>query len=304
MSGIELANINGTIAPTDRAVIPVGDHGFLYGDSVYETVRTYGRRPFMMASHLDRLARSGAAIRLAVPWSREHMVQEAERTIQAAGGVADTEFALRIMATRGVGPMGYDLALCRNPNLVILLRVLEPIGRAEREVGIAATVVSVRRNPIEALDPRIKSSNLLNTILAYQEALGSGAQEAILLNTSGHLAEGTLTNVFFVKANTLKTPALDCGLLSGITRELVIDLARSAGIAVAEGRYRREDLAEADEIFLTSTTREIVPVASLDGRAMGPGGAGRGPVTRQLQAMFRDVVDAFLHDATIAREAG
>ena len=304
MSGIELANINGTIAPTERAVIPVGDHGFLYGDSVYETVRTYGRRPFMMASHMDRLARSGAAINLAVPWSHEHLVREAERTIQAAGGEGDTEFALRIMATRGVGPMGYDLDQCRSPNLVILLRVMEPITRAQREVGISATVVSVRRNPIGALDPRIKSSNLLNTILAYQEALASGAQEAILLNMAGDVAEGTLTNVFFVKESILKTPDLECGLLSGITREVVIDLARSAGITVTEGRYGREDLSGADEIFLTSTTREIVPVATLDGRPMGPGGKGRGPITRQVQAMFREVVDRFLDEATVAPGAG
>jgi branched-chain amino acid aminotransferase len=290
MSDIEIANINGRITPLDGAFVPVNDHGFLYGDSVYETVRTYGRRPFLLAPHLDRLRRSADAIRLRLPWRREEITREMRRTLAASD--KSCEFALRVMATRGPGPMGYDTALCPQPTLVILLRSLPAASEAERAAGSSAAVVAVRRNPIEALDPRIKSSNLLNNILAAQQAKDAHADEAILFNTAGHLAEGTLTNVFFVRDGVLHTPSLDCGLLSGVTRELILEMTRGAGMPVEEGRYERETLQAATEIFLTSTTREIVPVATLDGRRVG--GGARGPITERLQRMFRERVQAFL----------
>ncbi|MGH9868930.1 MAG: aminotransferase class IV [Candidatus Polarisedimenticolia bacterium] len=293
MTAIDVANINGRITPVESAVIPVNDHGFLYGDSVYETVRTYGRRPFLMDRHLERLWRSAAAIRLSLAWTREDIARESGRTLQAAGG--EGELALRIMATRGPGPMGYDPELCPHPTLVILTRPLPPATIAESEHGVTAAVVAVRRNPIVALDPRIKSSNLLNNILAAQQAKDAGAQEAILFNTTEHLAEGTLTNVFLVRDAVVKTPSLDCGLLSGVTRELVLEMAGADGMAVEEGRYDRADLDGAQEIFLTGTTREILPVATLDGRPVGQG--RRGPVTARLQQLFQARVRAFLREA-------
>lgn len=285
MADSDYANVNGTLTPLERAVVPVSDHGFLYGDSVYETVRTYDHRLFLLDRHLERLDLSARSIHLELPWSREQLAIETGRAVEAAVAAgAGPELAVRVMTTRGTGPLGYDPGLCPRPNLVIIARSLLPVPADQRETGIVAIVPTVRRNPVEALDPRIKSSNLLNNILAAHQARDAGAVEAILFNTSGFLAEGTLTNVFFVRGDTLRTPSLDCGILMGVTRDLVIELARSEGIRMEEGRYRAEDLSAADEIFVTSTTREILPVARLDGRPVGPG--RRGPVTRQLQERF------------------
>ncbi|HET6373626.1 MAG TPA: aminotransferase class IV [Candidatus Polarisedimenticolia bacterium] len=278
-----IANVNGSIGPADRPSIPASDHGFLYGDSVYETVRTYGRRPFLMERHLERLERSAGAIKLHLPWGRDHITRETERTLPAVPG--DAELVIRIVATRGAGPFGYDPDLCPSPNLVILVRPLAPPTAAEREFGVKAVVASVRRNPIEALDPRIKSSNLLNNILASFEAKQAGAVEAILLNTAGCVAEGTNTNVFFVKDGRVLTPSLECGILSGLTREIVIDLVGKAGLTLTQGRFRLEEAANADELFLTGTTREVLPVSHLDGRPVSTG--RRGPVTSLLQDLFR-----------------
>ncbi|MFQ5700901.1 MAG: aminotransferase class IV [Acidobacteriota bacterium] len=293
MDCTELANINGHITPIDRASISVTDHGFLYGDSVYETIRTYDRRPFLMTTHLDRLRRSAAAIRLDLPWSRDHLTRETRRVLARAGGhPTKGEFTIRILVTRGNGPFGYDPGICSTPNLVILLRTLSVPTDEQREHGVQAIIASVRRNPIEALDPRIKSSNLLNNILAALEARDAGADEAILFNTSGFLAEATQSNIFFVRDGQLHTPAIRCGLLSGVTRDLVLELARAARISSHEGMYRREDLLEAGEIFLTSSTREILPISRLDGRSVGSGRCGT--VTRRLQQLFHDQVARFL----------
>ncbi len=286
----EVANVNGTILPLDRASVPVTDHGFLYGESVYETIRTYGGVPFLLERHLERLERSAAAIRLPVHSSRESMARQTSLTAEAARPPScRDELSLRIVMTRGVGPLGYDPALCPHPNLVILARALDPPAAREIEVGVAAVVARVRRNPVAALDPAIKSSNLLNNILAAQEAHDAGAAEALLFNTAGWLAEGSITNVFLVKAGRLLTPGLDCGILDGLTRELVLEIARSGGIPCEEGRYGRDAVEQADEVFVTSTTREILPVARLDGRPVGAG--SRGPVTGRLQELFRRRVE-------------
>jgi branched-chain amino acid aminotransferase len=285
----EIANINGVITPVDRACIPANDHGFLYGDSVYETIRTYGRRPFLMERHLKRLEESAAAIRLRLPWARNHIIAQTGRTVAAS---CFGELAVRIIATRGTGPLGYDPDLCAHPNLVILGRPLRPLTRQEHDVGVSAAFASIRRNPIESLDPRIKSGNLLNNILAAHQAKEAGVAEALLLNTAGFLAEGTNTNVFLVKDGRLMTPSLDCGILSGVTREMVLDVASSEGIPCEQGRYRAETILGADEIFLTSTTREILPVASLEGKPVGAG--RRGPLTTRLQELFRVRVEEIL----------
>lgn len=287
----ELANVNGAIAPIDRAVISVTDHGFLYGESVYETIRTYGRRAFLVRRHLERLERSAASIMLALPWTRHHIAGEVHRTL-AVAGEGPGEYAIRIVATRGNGPFGYDPALCPEPNLVILVRRLSEPASDPRATGVTAAIASVRRNPIESLDPRIKSSNLLNNILAAHDARRAGADEAVLFNTAGFLSEGTQSNIFFVARGTLHTPSLDCGLLSGVTRDLVLDLAAAMGIPREEGRYRREELEAADEAFFTSTTRELLPICRLDGRPVG--GRRPGPVTLRLHDGYRALVERFL----------
>jgi branched-chain amino acid aminotransferase len=285
-----LANINGTITPLAEAVIPATDHGFLYGDSVYETIRTYGHRPFLIAEHLRRLHRSAAGIRLPLPWTDAHLSGEIGRTLERAAPRG--EYGVRVVATRGAGPLGYDPALCPRPNLAILVsRLVEPSSQ-QRAEGIAAAVTRVRRNPIAAQDPRIKSSCLLNCVLAGQEAALVGATEGIMLNIEGHVAEGTTTNVFFVSRGTLRTPSLECGILGGVTRDLVIELARQASIPCEEGAWPGSELSEASEIFVTSTTREILAVGTLDGRPVGSG--VRGPIATGLHDLFQRRVEAFL----------
>ena len=291
MSHTELANINGAISPIDDARISVTDHGFLYGDGVYETIRTYDGRPFLMKKHLERLSRSASAIHLELTWSDAHLTEETRRTLAQTDRPAGSELAIRIMVTRGNGPFGYDPKLTPEPNLVILVRTLTLPTTAQREQGVPVVLTEIRRNPIEALDPRVKSSNLLNVILAAQDATRVGAYEAVLFNTSGHLSECTQSNIFFVSNERLRTPSLDCGLLGGLTRDLVLEIASEASIACEEGRYPRESLFSADEVFLTSSTREILPITRLDGTPVASG--RRGLVTEQLQDTYSQRVEQF-----------
>ncbi|HZE89662.1 MAG TPA: aminotransferase class IV [Verrucomicrobiae bacterium] len=276
----ELINVNGTIASAEKATVPVLDHGFLYGDSIYETIRTYRGRPYLLDRHLDRLERSASAIRLTPP-QRAEVERETRRTIAEA---ANDESYVRIMVTRGVGPIGYERDLCPRPGLFVIVMPLRHIPPRTYEEGIAATVGRRRRNPRESLDPAIKSCNLLNNVLAHMEAEDAGSRETILLNTRGFVAEGTHTNVFFVKGGVLRTPALACGLLSGITREVLIEAARDAAIPCEEGEYEEPALFGADEVFVTSTLQEVMPVVRLNGRPVGAGVPG--PLTRRLHALF------------------
>lgn len=282
----ELINVNGTISSAEKATVPVLDHGFLYGDSIYETIRTYRGRPYLLGRHLDRLERSCAAIRLAPP-SRADIEREVRRTV-AEGG--NDESYIRIMVTRGVGAIGYERDLCPRPGLFVIVMPLRRIPPLSYEEGIAVTVGQRRRNPRESLDPAVKSCNLLNNVLAHMEAEDAGAKETILLNTRGFVAEGTHTNVFFVKGGVLRTPALGCGILSGITREVVMEAARDAGIPCEEGEYESPELFGAEEVFVTSTLQEVMPVARLNGRPVGAGAPG--PVTRRLHGLFRERVES------------
>jgi len=277
----EIINVNGTLSPAESATVSVLDHGFLYGDSVYETIRTYRGEPFLLGRHLDRLANSCRMIRLAPP-DPPDIEREVRRTIDLGG---NDESYIRIMITRGVGPIGYEHALCPKPGLFVIVLPLRRVPPESYTEGISATLGRRRRNPRESLDPAIKSCNLLNNVLAHMEAEDAGAKETILLNTRGFVAEGTHTNVFFVKESALKTPALSCGLLSGITREVVLECARESGVTVEEGEFTAEALAAADEIFVTSTLQEVLPVARLNGKPVG--GGKPGPVTVRLHELFR-----------------
>lgn len=281
-----IINVNGTLSPADRAVIPVMDHGFLYGDAVYETIRTYGGAPFLLDRHLDRLASSCRMVRIPMP-ARDLLGREVQRTVTEG---ANPESYVRVMVTRGVGPIGYEQNICPTPGYVVIATALRPVPAEHYENGISAVVGKRRRNPVDSLDPAIKSCNLLNNLLAHMEGQDAGAHETILLNTRGLLAEGTHTNVFFVKGGVVKTPSLACGILSGITREMVLSLARDAGVPAEEGEYREPELASADEVFVTSTLQEIVPVTKLDGRPVGQGRPGN--VTRRLHDLFRRIPQA------------
>lgn len=275
--------VNGTIRPGDQATIPVFDHGFLYGEGIYETLRTYGGRPFLMDRHLARLRHSAALMALPVPFGDEDLAARVDQTMAAHPGLV--EAYIRILVTRGVGDLSYALSAAPTPSLVIIVKPLVVYPEQMFTDGITLAVVDVRRNHPDALNPAIKSNNLLNNALAMQQAYERGADEALMLNHDGELVECSQSNVFLVTGGAVRTPPLAAGLLAGITRGLVLELAAQQGLPVHERRLTLEDLAAADEVFITGTTREVTPVRSIDGRRVSSGRPG--PVTQQLLSAFR-----------------
>lgn len=280
-------NVNGRICTQDEAVIPVLDHGFLYGEGVYEVCRTYNGRLFLFDRHLRRLRASAGMLSLPVPFSDEALTREVERTLEAAGltGASGLEAYVRLLLTRGVGEISYDPAGCPRPSFVVIAREHVPPPDDVYTRGVRVAVVSVVRNHPGALDPLIKSNNLLNPAMAMQEALRRGAFEGVMRNYRGELTECTTANLFIVKDGVVLTPPLDAGLLPGITREFIFEIGEANGISVREAALRDDDLYGADEAFLTSTTREAVPIVTVDDRAIGPGKPG--PVTLKLLEEFR-----------------
>jgi branched-chain amino acid aminotransferase len=279
--------VNGTISRAEDAVVPVFDHGFLYGEGVYETLRTYGGLPFLFREHMARLRNSAGLMRLAVPYSDDEMAQHIEATTagfrRLIGPV--TETYIRILLTRGVGPLSYHPDGCPTPTLVIIVKPFPFPAEATFTDGIAVALVSVRRNHPDALNPAIKSNNLLNNALAMQEALRSGAEEALMVNQAGAVVECSQSNFFIVKDGRLRTAPLAAGLLPGITRAWVIALARELDFPVDEQDYTPADVAAADEAFITGTTREVTPVVRVDATSIGAGAPG--PITRRLLTEFR-----------------
>jgi branched-chain amino acid aminotransferase len=276
-------SVNGTITDAAAATVPVLDHGFLYGEGVYETLRTYGGVPFLFDRHLARLRRSAARIALPVPFTDADLSARVTATTAAHPGAR--EFYIRVLVTRGVGELGYDPANCPTPTLVVIVRTFDEPPAKTYASGVPVAVVSVRRNAPDALDPQIKSNNLLNNVLAMQEALGRGAVEALMQNRAGELTECAQANFFLVRDGRVLTPPLDAGLLPGITRAFVLELASSVGLDAREARLTPADLPAASEAFLTSTTRELVPIVRIDDRPVGTGRPG--PVTCRLLDAYR-----------------
>lgn len=276
------ASVNGDIFPAEEARISVLDNGFTFGDSVYEVLRTHAGRPFETARHLRRLRASAGRLGIAVSTTDPELVAHLLALLDRA---ANRESYVRIIVTRGVGDSSYDFDAVVGPTVVMIVKELMPPPERHYSEGIRVAAVDVRRNHPRSLDPAIKSSNLLNNILAVREARARGAEEPVLLNLDDFLAEGASTNVFLVKKGALRTPPLDAGILAGITREVVCELADGLGIACRQEPLRLEDLYEADEAFLTSTTRDIVPVRQVDDTRVGDGGPG--PLTRRLMKAFR-----------------
>lgn len=275
--------VNGTIRPADQAVVPVFDHGFLYGEGVYETLRTYTREPFLFDRHVARLRHSAALMVLSVPFSDADLADRVRQTMAAHPAL--DEAYIRILLTRGVGELSYDPAVCPTPTLVIIVKPLVPPADRTFTEGIRLSLVSVRRNHPDALNPVIKSNNLLNNALAMQEAYRRGADEALMLNQADEIAECSQSNFFLVRAGEVLTPPISAGLLPGVTREFVLELARDLGVPAHEVRLTPADLDTADEVFITGTTREVTPVSVIDQRAIGHGRPGR--VTVRLLAVFR-----------------
>jgi branched-chain amino acid aminotransferase len=290
-------NVNGRVFDQEHAVVSVFDHGFLYGEGVYETWRTYNGQAFLFDRHMRRLRNSSGMIALAVPLTDQQLDARCRETIRAAGlgeppaghaaevETPDVEAYVRMLVTRGIGELSYDPAGCPSPTIVVIVKphVAPPPDVYDRGVNVA--LVPIIRNHPGTVSPLIKSNNLLNNALAMQEAFRRGAFEGLMRNYRGELAEGTQTNLFIVKDGTALTPPLDAGLLPGITREFVLEIGAEAGIPVREAVLHDADLFGADEAFLTSSTRELVPIAQVDGRAIGAGRPGR--VTCALLERFR-----------------
>jgi branched-chain amino acid aminotransferase len=280
-------NVNGRVFDQEHAVISIFDHGFLYGEGVYETLRTYNGQPFLFDRHMVRLRNSAGMLSLAVPLSDEEIGLRFRETMSTAGlgSGGGGEAYIRILVTRGIGELSYDPAACAEPSIVVIVKphVDPPSDVFER--GVKAALVPIVRNHPGSVNPLIKSNNLLNSALAMQEAVRRGAFEGIMRNYRGELAECSTANLFIVKDGVALTPPPDAGLLPGITRAFLFEIGAAAGIAVREQVLRDEDLFGADESFLTSTTREVVPIVQVDDRTIGSG--RRGPVTGALLAGFR-----------------
>ena len=275
-------SINSSIVPAAAARVSVLDNGFIFGDSVYETLRTYGGRPFALDRHLRRLRASMARLGIDLPLSDVELKGRLDAVLEAAG---NPESYIRFIVTRGVGDFSYHFERVKGPTVVIVVKPYEfPNERVYRD-GIPVSIVSIRRNHKTALDPAIKSSNLLNSILAIREAQSRGAAEALMLNAEGSLAEGASSNVFLVKDGVVLTPPLDAGILAGITREVILELLPTLFIEARETRLGPEDLRDSDEAFITSSLREAAPIATVDGRAVASGRPG--PVTLRILAAFR-----------------
>lgn len=281
--------LNDKFVPQEEAVVSVFDHGFLYGDGVYETLRAYRGRVFQLAEHLARLERSASRIQLHLPVSLERLTDLVRESLSRN---QLQEASLRITVSRGAGEIGLDPALCKSPTLVILAKPFQPYPESLYADGVSVIVAKTRRNLPEALPPQVKSLNFLNNILAKMEAKAAGAHEALMLNHQGELTEGTTSNLFVVQRGRVRTPAVECGILNGITRGLVLQLASELGLPSEETRLTVDDLLRADECFLTNTTQEVLPVTRVNGTMIGNGRPGE--ITRRLHASFRACLDRLL----------
>jgi branched-chain amino acid aminotransferase len=273
--------IDGVVHDEHSARVSVFDRGFLYGDSVYEVVRTSGGAPVDLTAHLDRLERSGARLMLPIP-PRASLENAVNESLRAAD---NPESYIRIVITRGSGDIGLDPALAVDPLAVVIVKPLSLPPAEHYEHGCALRIVHVERTARAALDPAVKSGNYLNNILALQEARRAGAHEAILCDPRGRIAEGSTCNVFAVRGETLVTPALEVGLLEGITRMRILSIARADSIRVVEGELWPDELRNADEIFVTSSIRGVLPAGRIDDRPIPVG-----PVTRRLMALYDEYV--------------
>lgn len=272
-------NINGDITSIDKARISPLDRGYLYGDGIFETLRTYGSEIFKLEAHLDRLFASAKAILLEIPYTKEELKNQIKRTL-GANDLLGKDAYIRISFSRGEAGIGINPNDASEPTLMVITKPLSPPSPELYTEGWEVVTVPTRRNHVETVDPRIKSCNFLNNILAKAEAKMSGADDGIMLNQQGFITEGTVSNLFLVKEKELKTPPASAGLLSGITREVVIELAPKLGVEVTEENLTRHDFYTADEAFATVTSVEVIPIVKMDDRIIGKGHPG--PITRKI----------------------
>jgi branched-chain amino acid aminotransferase len=279
-------NVNGQLFDQEHAVISVFDHGFLYGEGVYETLRTYNGRPFLFDRHMRRLRASAGMINLEVPLTDAAIAARFDETVHAAGLTsAGLEAYVRLLVTRGIGDLSYDPAACPTPSVVVIAKPHVDLPDSTYGLGVTVALVSIVRNHPDSVSPRIKSNNLLNNSLAMQEAVRRGGFEGIMRNYRGELAECTTSNLFIVSHGEALTPPIDGGVLAGITREYLFEIGAAIGVPMREAVLHDGDLFAADEAFLTSSTREVVPVVRVDDRTIGTGRPGA--VTQKLLDAFR-----------------
>ncbi|RJX18325.1 MAG: branched-chain-amino-acid transaminase [Desulforudis sp.] len=276
--------VDGEFVPEEKAVTSIFDHGFLYGDGVFEGIRAYHGRVFKLAAHVDRLYDSARSILLNIPISKEEMTEVVLETMRRNGLRAGY---IRLVVSRGKGDLGLDPRNCPRAAVFCIGASIQLYPEALYEKGLEVVTVATKRNLNEALSPRIKSLNYLNNVLAKIEASLAGTLEAIMLNAEGYVAEATGDNIFIVKDGILITPPSHVGILEGITRNTVMDLARRQGIPVEERLFTRHDVYIADECFLTGTAAEVIPVIKVDGRPIGEGVPGT--MTWQLIREFREL---------------
>ncbi|MBI1869640.1 MAG: branched-chain-amino-acid transaminase [Chlamydiae bacterium] len=263
--------INGQFFKKEEAKISVYDHGFLYGDGVFEGIRVYKNKIFKLEEHMDRLYESAKTILLTIPVSKKELI---EAVIASVLENPYHDAYIRLVVTRGVGSLGLDPNQCSRPQIIIIVDKIALYSEETYQDGMHVITVATRRNWAEGVNPRVKSLNYLNNILAKIEALHAGYQEAIMLNQNGFVAECTGDNIFILKQGKLMTPSLENGFLDGITRNAVMDLALPLGFEVSAQTLSRHDLYNADECFLTGTAAEVVPVVNIDGRVIGNGKPG------------------------------
>jgi branched-chain amino acid aminotransferase len=274
--------LNGKLVDKADAYVSVFDHGLLYGDGVFEGIRTYDGLVFRLKEHIDRLYKSAAAIELRMPMTKTATMEAVIETLKAN---ALRDAYIRLVVTRGPGDLGLDPRKCSDPTVIIITDKIKLYPEEFYRNGLAIVTATTRRNLPQALDPRIKSLNYLNNILAKVDAIKSGTEEAIMLTHDGYVAECTGDNIFMVKSGGLSTPPADIGALEGITRDAVIGIARRLGVPFSEKMTRMEDVYSSDEVFLTGTAAEIIPVVRIDARRIGSGSPGA--VTQRLTAEFR-----------------
>ena len=276
--------LNGKLIDKKDARISIFDHGLLYGDGVFEGIRSYNRLIFKLKEHIDRLYESAHTIMLTIPISKIEMIESIVKTLKA-NNLNDAY--IRVVVTRGEGDLGLDPRKCHSPTIFIITDEIKLYSKELYENGLEIITVPTQRNSPEAISPRVKSLNYLNNILAKIEAINSGVEEAIMLNSQGYVAECTGDNIFLIKDGMLRTPPPYAGILKGITRDCVLGLAKDNKIPVAEELITRHDLFNADESFLTGTAAEIIPVIKIDGRVIGNGKPGK--ITLQLRKGFRNI---------------
>ena len=280
-----IVNINGQLYPPDQASISIFDRGFLYGDSVYEVTMLVNGVPFMIEAHLDRLERSAAKIMLPLAWSREEILKQ---VMLSANKISSKKCYVRIICTRGEGEITLDPTREQSGNTIIIAKELAANPEQWYRDGVSMVIADILRNHKRATDPSIKSGNYLNNVLAMGEAKRAGAFDAIMLNHPGHVTEGTTSNIWIVENGKYITPPLEAGLLDGITRQTLLKMGKDLGLSMIEENISAQRLKSADEVFLTSTTKEIVPIVKIDDSEIKGGKPGE--YTRKLHAMYQKLM--------------